>query len=270
MVGQSLGSSPRLWGCFRPHELFCTVPAVFPTPVGVFPRQFRLWGILGSLPHACGGVSTATVTKFAVESSSPRLWGCFLARCKETMGRTVFPTPVGVFPYSCGVVTRTSGLPHACGGVSNHNVATFCVLVSSPRLWGCFDSLAEVVSGGTVFPTPVGVFQSRRPERTSLLSLPHACGGVSITGAFSRGSARSSPRLWGCFHRLQHCERPGTVFPTPVGVFLYWRAKRQKTLCLPHACGGVSSVSERGLDSVLSSPRLWGCFLSTSVLTVTE
>ena len=49
-------------------------------------------------------------------------------------------------------------LPHARGGVS----AAFHVFThwspSSPRPWGCFDSLKDKSYFTKVFPTPVGVF----------------------------------------------------------------------------------------------------------------
>ena len=73
-------SSPRLWGCFRPHELFCAVPAVFPTPVGVFLKHADMLAVRFRLPHACGGVSYDLTGGIVSGESSPRLWGCFSVR----------------------------------------------------------------------------------------------------------------------------------------------------------------------------------------------
>ena len=50
-------SSPRPWGCFRENAKLFTLEVVFPTPVGVFPRQNQDALPDVSLPHARGGVS---------------------------------------------------------------------------------------------------------------------------------------------------------------------------------------------------------------------
>src|SRR5690606_22340094 len=75
--GAAVESSPRPWGCFLAQEFMAAVPDVFPTPVGVFPmfsdRDF--W--IGCLPHARGGVSTASGDYSFAAGSSPRPWGCF-------------------------------------------------------------------------------------------------------------------------------------------------------------------------------------------------
>ena len=52
------------------------------------------------------------------------------------------------------------------------------------------------------------------------------------------------------------------VFPTPVGVFPWQEWCRVDGLGLPHARGGVSAGMRVLVDSVPSSPRPWGCFLS--------
>lgn len=70
-------SSPRLWGCFPGmvwRLVYCTV---FPTPVGVFPRELPSRAAVRRLPHACGGVSTDYPAYLVADMSSPRLWGCF-------------------------------------------------------------------------------------------------------------------------------------------------------------------------------------------------
>ena len=54
------------------------------------------------------------------------------------MDKQVFPTPVGVFPLELSGHDLAIGLPHARGGVSNHNAEQAVLGVSSPRPWGCF------------------------------------------------------------------------------------------------------------------------------------
>ena len=50
-------SSPRAWGCFPDDVLLNGQQAVFPTCVGVFPRQACGSSLSTGLPHVRGGVS---------------------------------------------------------------------------------------------------------------------------------------------------------------------------------------------------------------------
>ena len=198
--GPSCGkSSPRLWGCFY-SALLSTFPAlVFPTPVGVFPILDAAHGILKRLPHACGGVSLFRAHSIAADKSSPRLWGCFLAKDALALCYVVFPTPVGVFPVARQRREQSGRLPHACGGVSIKAQFQNAVGPSSPRLWGCFQAGDGRRPEYCVFPTPVGVFPTTTWLIRSATSLPHACGGVSKVWICLCDIKWSSPRLWGCF-----------------------------------------------------------------------
>ena len=55
------------------------------------------------------------------------------------------------------------------------------------------------------------------------------------------------------------------VFPTPVGVFLEHFVDLTLEFYLPHARGGVSTVTIFRSWVDVSSPRPWGCFRQTSV-----
>ena len=70
----------------------------------------------------------------------------------------VFPTHVGVFLTVNQSVCVSSGLPHACGGVSVAGTATAVLGLSSPRMWGCFRPGSQQRRIDHVFPTHVGVF----------------------------------------------------------------------------------------------------------------
>ena len=148
------------------------------------------------------------------------MWGCF-ARAETPLGvPSVFPTHVGVFLSQRLSVLPPRCLPHACGGVSKAAGLLGKLCESSPRMWGCFSAW---------------IF---RPRRDS--SLPHACGGVSSLTIQPRFRYASSPRMWGCFLAvIPVCYGRG-VFPTHVGVFPPGSLSSSVTLCLPHACGGVS------------------------------
>ena len=93
--------------------------------------------------------------------------------------------------------------------------------MSSPRPWGCFSNPDLFVSITLVFPTPVGVFLAPFLWWLYSESLPHARGGVSdsTNGLLTIGA--SSPRPWGCFYGEIGDEDIISVFPTPVGVFLF-------------------------------------------------
>ena len=131
---------------------------------------------------------------------------------------------------------------------------------SSPRPWGCFPASVSMVNRKKVFPTPVGVFLWWGGPRSTNARLPHARGGVSQFSRSHRYRAASSPRPWGCFSRRTPSHSKRTVFPTPVGVFLYSTWSVPSAGCLPHARGGVSASELREQADILSSPRPWGCF----------
>ena len=175
-------------------------------------------------------------------------------------GRTVFPTPVGVFPTLSVRLPGELSLPHARGGVSFVSTPATCVSTSSPRPWGCF-SLGDLDTVfHAVFPTPVGVFLWRRKVKEDYFRLPHARGGVSLPVCGRALRLSSSPRPWGCFSAFCPHASVARVFPTPVGVFLCVILNHPLMSSLPHARGGVSTdiCSKAGYG--LSSPRPWGCF----------
>ena len=66
---------------------------------------------------------------------------------------------------------------------------------------------------------------------------------------------RSSPRPWGCFDYTGQSARSESVFPTPVGVFLFCPWMVAAVRGLPHARGGEVvrrfKVREKGRSSML-------------------
>ena len=167
---------------------------------------------------------------------------------------------MGVFPKTATPWCARPGLPHACGGVSPARMAALVAWSSSPRLWGCFWAMLAHFRRLYVFPTPVGVFLCVGWFNVQVQSLPHACGGVSPTAPVCPRHFESSPRLWGCFPPCGSGRPQCRVFPTPVGVFPHTPSWYAPTVCLPHACGGVSSAEPHKITDIRSSPRLWGCF----------
>ena len=111
-----------------------------------------------------------------------------------------------------------------------------------------------------VFPTPVGVFPSFLTCRTWENSLPHTRGGVSGRSYPSSQGQESSPHPWGCFFLLKRETMVLKVFPTPVGVFLYYFDYHRHFGGLPHTRGGVSWTKAVLYSGIESSPHPWGCF----------
>ncbi len=95
---------------------------------------------------------------------------------------------------------------------------------------------------------------------SSSLGIPHACGGVSNCTLGASVMDLYSPRVWGCFLGRHDTESFPKVFPTRVGVFLHTIYDLVTKKCIPHACGGVSSVGSVQFYDAVYSPRVWGCF----------
>ena len=136
--------------------------------------------------------------------------------------------------------TAADRLPHARGGVSNAAYIGHLQSRSSPRPWGCFYRSVVALNVIHVFPTPVGVFLISPFLYCLRYRLPHARGGVSNRNTERMEWKPSSPRPWGCFHRV--CLVVIAIFG------------------LPHARGGVSHLWQSSVSVPLSSPRPWGCF----------
>ena len=192
------------------------------------------------------------------------MWGCFFGRNLCDCINLVFPTHVGVFPPFHPVAMMYRSLPHACGGVSFPDMLGIGASRSSPRMWGCFSKDSGESYSNHVFPTHVGVFLAYLYYPQSYYCLPHACGGVSKATEALKRVQESSPRMWGCFHLRKIDITLFPVFPTHVGVFLSAVAVQSNQLRLPHACGGVSTSATRTRLTTKSSPRMWGCFWSST------
>ena len=147
---------------------------------------------------------------------------------------------MGVFPSHRQSISRDRGLPHARGGVSSPRRWRCLGSLSSPRTWGCFFAGPQRGRGWGVFPTHVGVFPFDLRTIFQRLCLPHARGGVSNPGLIQFFNQPSSPRTWGCFQTSSSTSTALQVFPTHVGVFLYWLDPDLYRHGLPHARGGVS------------------------------
>ena len=193
-----------------------------------------------SFPHARGGVSLGESPFWANWGFSPRPWGCFHVLIE------------GIPSYL--------GFPHARGGVSQCRHRRIHCIRFSPRPWGCFHSIHDVYDLIQVFPTPVGVFPSKRGLANLQVSFPHARGGVSTCREPGTHVPEFSPRPWGCFPLQSQPLRSRSVFPTPVGVFPLQKTEAETIFRFPHARGGVSDGAVFFFHLEGFSPRPWGCF----------
>ena len=175
-------SSPRTWGCFHRNLAAIAVVPVFPTHVGVFPARPPVPRRLHGLPHARGGVSMSVNNARIGILSSPRTWGCFRDIQRGGIRLTVFPTHVGVFPFTKASAVSGDGLPHARGGVSTRIVQTGTGYASSPRTWGCFAWTTRVSNPVCVFATHVGVFPPLLSTRWHSFCLHHVRGVFLVRG----------------------------------------------------------------------------------------
>ncbi len=130
------------------NSKFMGMVYVFPTHVGVFPKEERDQWRERRLPHARGGVSAH----------------------------------VGVFPPFILYIFSLDGLPHARGGVSRGKPEPDPHPASSPRTWGCFSWWRNDTVSAAVFPTHVGVFHARGGLVRFWHCLPHARGGAPSRG----------------------------------------------------------------------------------------
>ena len=153
---------------------------VFPTCVGVFPATTHPISSQWRLPHVCGGVSHGPRSAHLRAASSPRVWGCFCPRVPRRAAQNVFPTCVGVFPVNLTGTGIGGGLPHVCGGVSQHIKKAGLMPTSSPRVWGCFRWLRRKSIRWRVFATCVGVFLLPRVCPAPSIRLPHVRGDISV------------------------------------------------------------------------------------------
>ena len=77
------------------NSKFMGMVYVFPTHVGVFPKEERDQWRERRLPHARGGVSDGGKKILTHAESSPRTWGCFTLGAGLSGFGIVFPTHVG-------------------------------------------------------------------------------------------------------------------------------------------------------------------------------
>src|SRR5690625_7135618 len=111
------------------------------------------------------------------------MWGCFWFPPWLSKDSKVFPTHVGVFLSDQAINAYKPRLPHACGGVSGCGRRGHCPLWSSPRMWGCFYVIWQVVGRSAVIPTHRGAFHHVTFATARGVGHPHVCWRDSTIGS---------------------------------------------------------------------------------------
>ena len=190
--------SPRPWGCSGCREPPHIPHLVFPTPVGMF-RPHRVYcPPLRRFPHARGDVPFCNPSIKWLGEFSPRPWGCSDDADRRRRLPTVFPTPVGMFRQRRPCGSRHKSFPHARGDVPAFFRAASIVSRFSPRPWGCSAQKPTYTASEVVFPTPVGMFRTKRRSTPLSGCFPHARGDVPSNRSQMIISSTFSPRPWGC------------------------------------------------------------------------
>ena|GEM_PF-5675631 len=183
---------------------------------------------------------------------------------------TIFPASAGVFLIFPGDCSYPSYIPRVCGGVSAQNAITALQAEYSPHPRKCFLRLGPTRRLLSVFPASAGVFPTSSLLLPRRCHIPRVCGGVSASQVQYSGGKEYSPRLRGCFQACRWCDDHREIFPASVGVLLRSLHSSGHGLYIPRVCGGVSSpdATRSLIDGY--SPRLRGCFLLPSYVTIEQ
>ena len=187
------------------------------------------------------------------------------------------PTRVGNTPRGAHRPAGRPVHPHACGEYVSVEPSVIVWFGSSPRVWGIRlrrdhrGALARFIPTrvGNTVPSP-----GRRPGRSVH---PHACGEYAVQHVAGSGPDGSSPRVWGIRSYRVRLARRWRFIPTRVGNTIQGTGSGSVISVHPHACGEYIFTRSMPMESVGSSPRVWGilfrkmqeitdCWQSSSVL----
>ena len=191
------GTSPRVWGEPVRVDDRADVVRDIPTRVGrTWPRGWPPSRETGH-PHACGENGQTSSQFYAVNGTSPRVWGEQLLPAVFTREERDIPTRVGRTTVARSPTARATGHPHACGenssGVSSIGIENG----TSPRVWGEPVGRDDVDEAPRDIPTRVGRTGHRGQSCSALSGHPHACGENDATEQLARLTSGTSPRVWG-------------------------------------------------------------------------
>ena len=109
------------------------------------------------------------------------------------------PTCVGNIPSCQCIGNGESVHPHVCGEHNSFSDQSFYVGGSSPRVWGTWETRADIAGPARFIPTCVGNIAQRGCRGQFYPVHPHVCGEHAIDSYARHAHRGSSPRVWGTF-----------------------------------------------------------------------
>ena len=145
--GNTIGSSPRVWGT-PPGEIRHRMFERFiPTGVGNT-SQSSISNISMSVhPHGCGEHGVDPLSIAIAQGSSPRVWGTLDEITLAALAGRFIPTGVGNTGRNHPRRTRRTVHPHGCGEHPRLRVSEMPDGGSSPRVWGTLPPTTAVARG---------------------------------------------------------------------------------------------------------------------------
>ncbi len=212
-----------------------------------------------SFPHTRGDVPGSLVELGGRWRFSPHAWGCSAYRREDGEPRRVFPTRVGMFPWSLARVRERRRFPHTRGDVPYAITSSPGGIRFSPHAWGCSAMPEQGMRSVDVFPTRVGMFRPCRRRPRHQTSFPHTRGDVPRFVCGTVAAVAFSPHAWGCSERGLTSGRRERVFPTRVGMFRRHGFPCHCWISFPHTRGDVPDNALVVFNPWMFSPHAWGC-----------
>ena len=148
------------------------------------------------------------------------MWGWSWLALLSTLNWDVFPMYVGVIPSPTFTWSPILSVPHVCGGDPKFALCLITLHQCSPCMWGWSLLQGQIVVVKIVFPMYVGVILNFVVHSSSVICVPHVCGGDPLRASLSLNERPCSPCMWGWSFEKQQQSVQFHVFPMYVGVIL--------------------------------------------------
>ena len=249
---------PHTWGWSLSVDLFCDIPAVLPTYVGVILRTILGMDTGVRTTHIRGGDPWLAVIGPGRISYYPHTWGWSFIICHFLAIRAVLPTYVGVIPLKSGVLTWNGGTTHIRGGDPTSYKLLYILVGYYPHTWGWSLGIHNPPPPQYVLPTYVGVIPGSIIYLSKTWSTTHIRGGDPIIPDGSYIIVEYYPHTWGWSWIKGDKIYRIWVLPTYVGVILpdaIWIHLRGS---ITHIRGGDPNSAYRKVFTSAYYPHTWG------------
>ena len=186
------------------------------------------------------------------------MWGQVSDTLTVTGAARIIPTRVGTSYIRHCINICNGDHPHACGDKGAFTAVGTASEGSSPRVWG--QGIGNVIMDfpERIIPTRVGTRLDRMEKAFERGDHPHACGDKLSAQRPSLRSQGSSPRVWGQVDADFTVDLSDRIIPTRVGTSRAYDTRGRRKRDHPHACGDKVSFASSPVQTVGSSPRVWG------------